>query len=360
MKDQILKKGIVLLILLFSLSTCLQTYSQNLEVRIDSLIQKEIDKNGPGGVFLVSKGGVPVYRKAFGKSNLELDVDMNPENVFQIGSLTKQFTSIAILMLVEQGKINLDDEITKFIPDYPTQEQSITIHNLLTHTSGIKDYTSMGSIMKIAKNDLTPAEIIDFFKNEPMDFKAGDKYKYNNSGYAILGFIIELISGMTYEEFIEINIFQRIGMNSSRYASDKEIVKNRAYGYHKRDEFTNKRYISLNLPYASGSLMSCVDDMLLWQKAIKNNLLISTSTIEKAFTKYTLNNGEFFTYGYGWHLKEIEGTPSREHGGSIFGFKAMGVYLPDEDIYVIGLSNCDCISPTQLSRDIAKLAIEYL
>ena len=336
------------------------TYSQTLETKIDSVITTVFnDKNGPGGVFLVAKDDKPIYRKAFGKANIELAVNMKPENVFQIGSMTKQFTAIAVMMLEEQGKLNINDSISKFIPDYPNGNH-ITIHHLLTHTSGIKDFTKMKSIMSIAKKNLAPKELVDFFKDEPVGFQPGDRFDYNNSGYVVLGYIIEIISGISYEDFIEQNIFEKLGMNNSRYASDRDIVKNRAYGYHNREEFTNKMNISLTIPYASGSLMSTVDDMLKWQEAINNNILVPKSTVDKVFTKHTLSNGEQFTYGYGWHLKDIDGIPTREHGGSIFGFKSMGVYVPSLDVYVIGFSNCDCNSPTKITRDITALTIKYL
>jgi CubicO group peptidase (beta-lactamase class C family) len=330
--------------------------AQILESKIDSLLQPIFQQDEPGGVFLVAKGSLPIYKKAFGKSNIELDVTMTPDNVFQIGSMTKQFTAIAILMLQEQGKLNVNHAISKYIPDYPNGNK-ITIHHLLTHTSGIKDFTKMKSIMSIARKDMAPKELVEFFMDEPIDFEPGEQYSYNNSGYVLLGYIIELVSGNTYEDFIETNIFEKLGMNNSRYASDREIVKHRAYGYHKRGAYTNKMYISLNLPYASGSLMSTVDDMLKWQEAINDNLLINEKTKEKVFTNYAINNGQSINYGYGWHLKDIDGVPTREHGGSIFGFKSMGVYVPSMDIYVIGFSNCDCNSPTTVTRDIASIVI---
>lgn len=354
MRLEFFKKSVPFLIALLALQI---VYPQSLETQIDSVLTtvfKETDE--PGAVFLVAKDGKSIYRKAFGKSNIELDVNMNPENVFQIGSMTKQFTAIAIMMLEEQGKLKVNDAISKYIPDYPNGNQ-ITIHHLLTHTSGIKDFTKIKSIMSIAKQDMTPKELVDFFKDEPVDFQPGEKFEYNNSGYVVLGYIIELVSGKTYEDFIEKNIFEKLGMNNSRYASDREIIKNRAYGYHNRGELINKIHISLSIPYASGSLMSNVDDMLKWQNAIDNNVLISENTKEKVFAKYTLNGGEQFNYGYGWHLKDSDGLETREHGGSVFGFKSMGVHVPSLNIYVVGFSNCDCNSPTQVTRDIATFLI---
>ena len=337
------------------------SFAQQLENKIDSLLLNVFkDKNGPGGSFLIAKNGKPIYQKAFGKANIELGVDMNTSNVFQLGSITKQFTAIAILMLEEKDKLSINDAISKYIHDYPNGN-NITIHHLLTHTSGIKDFTKMKSINQIAQKDLSPKELIDFFKNEPIDFKPGEKFDYNNSGYAILGYIIELVSKQTYADYIQQHIFDKVGMKNSRYANDVAIIKNRAYGYQKKsNQYVNKTKISFNIPYASGSLMSKLEDMLKWQNALNQNLLLKSNAMEKAFIKSKLNNGEIVNYGYGWHLLDINGVPTREHGGSIFGFKTMGVYIPSKDIYVIGLTNCDCNSPTQAAKDIAKLVIENL
>lgn len=201
--------------------------------------------------------------------------------------------------------------------------------------------------------------MVDFFKNEPGDFQTGEKFEYNNSGYIVLGYIIELVSGKTYEEFIKSYIFDKIGMNNSYYATDRKVIKNRAYGYHQKSYgYVNKSVISFSVPYASGSLMSTLEDMMKWQNSLNQNLLLNKKETTKAFTKYKLNNGEEIEYGYGWHLKNINGIPTREHGGSIFGFKSMGVYIPSEDIYVLGFSNCDCNSPTQIVKDIAELALK--
>lgn len=334
-------------------------FGQNFAKKVDRIIQTEFnEKDGPGGVFLISKKGKPIYEKAFGLSNLELNVKLEPNNVFQIGSMTKQFTAVAILLLEQDGKINTADYISKYIPDYPNGNK-ISIHNLLTHTSGIKDFTKTKGLSEIAQKEMTPKMMVDFFKNEPVGFQPGEKFEYNNSGYVVLGYIIELVSGKTYEDFIKLNIFDKIGMSNSYYATDRKVIKNRAYGYHQKSYgYVNKSVISFSVPYASGSLMSTLEDMLKWQNSLNKNLLLNQKETAKAFTKYKLNNGEEFEYGYGWHLKNINGIPTREHGGSIFGFKSMGVYIPSEDIYVLGFSNCDCNSPTQIVKDIAELALK--
>ncbi len=354
MKQKI-TKSIVFIITLAFISI---GYSQTKEAKIDKLLNEKLKANTTGAVVLISEKGKPTYRKAFGLANLELNVKMTPENRIEIGSMTKQFTAVSILMLVEQGKISLEDEITKFIPDYPTHGQKITVHHLLNHTSGIKSYTRIKKLFAVARNDMTPLELINFFKNEPVDFNPGEKYKYNNSGYIILGYIIEKISGLSYAEFIQQHIFDKLSMKNSTYNSQSKLIKNRASGYHNRNGYQNAMFISYTLPYAAGSLTSTVDDLNLWQQALITNKLLRKEILQKAYTNYTLNNGEKINYGYGWNIKTINNEVSYEHGGSIFGYKSMGVYIPSKGTYVVILTNCDCISPTQLTRDITKIVIE--
>ena len=282
---------------------------------------------------------------------------MQPEHVFEIGSITKQFTAIAILMLEEQGKLKVEDEITKFIPDYPTNGKTITIHQLLNHTSGIKSYTAMQSFREKARVDLSPTELIDVFKNEPMDFDPGEQYRYNNSGYILLGHIIEVITDESYEDFVQKNFFDKLGMKNSHYGSHSKVIKNRAYGYQDRDGYINADYLSMTLPYAAGSLMSNIDDLLIWQKALNTNQLISKETYEKAINGSTLNNGEKIGYGYGLGAGTIQGSKSISHGGGIFGYTTQGIYLPEEDVFVSVLTNCDCNSPGNYANKIAAIAI---
>ncbi len=349
---------VLLVVLACNLFTVAAVKAQKLNNLLDSMILAAMpDKQGPGAAFMVARKGEVLYQKAFGKANLELGGNLTTESVFQLGSMTKQFTAVAILLLEQQGKLKVTDPISKYIPDYPGGDK-ITIHHLLTHTSGIKDFTKMKALAEIAQKEMTPKMMVDFFKDEPVDFVPGERFEYNNSGYVLLGYLIELISGEAYADFIQQHIFDRLGMKHSYYASDRKVIANRAYGYQKKESgFVNKTAINFSVPFASGALMSTLGDLLKWQNALVNNKLLNTAETQKAFSRYKLNNGELFNYGYGWHIKEIGGLTVRTHGGSIFGFKSMGVYVPGEDIYVVGLTNCDCNSPTVLTENIARLVI---
>lgn len=353
-----MKTKISLIVVVFSfLFTTAQ--NQNLIQQFDDIVaQYYTDSNAPGATVLVAKNGKAIYRKAVGKSNLELDVDMIPENVFMLASITKQFTAVSILMLEEQGKLSLSDPITKFIPDYPTHGKTITVHHLLNHTSGIKSYTSIGDLRQIARQDKTLDELIDFFKNEPMDFDPGEDYRYNNSGYVLLGKIIEVVSGETYADFIDNHIFQPLGMTASQYGSHSKLIKNRAMPYEEGDKgYVNASYLSMSLPHAAGALTSTIDDMLKWQNALANNTLIKASTLQKAINGSKLNNGEHIDYGYGLGELTLKGSKGYTHSGGIFGTSTNGIYLINEDVYVIGLSNCSCNNIDALTTQLAAAAI---
>lgn len=354
MKKTLLKNYLFLLLLAIPF---LQ-YAQESITEIDQLMSEQYKNDASGATILVAKDGEVIFRKAYGKANLELNVDMKPENVFEIGSITKQFTAVGILMLLEEGKLSLEDEITKYLPEYPTQDTKITIHHLLTHTSGIKSYTSMPSLQEYARKDITPTELIDVFKNEPMDFKPGEQYLYNNSGYVILGYIIEKITGKPYAEFVQQRIFDKLNMNNSYYGSKSALIENRANGYQQGESgYVNANYISMTIPYAAGSLMSTVDDLFIWNSAIRAHKLISKESTEKAFTNYKLNNGNHINYGYGWQTTQIKDVPVIAHGGGIFGYTSQGVYVPSENVYVIILTNCDCNSPSETAYKVAAIAI---
>ena len=351
--QKIMKKSYLNILLLFVFFPVAQVNSQSMEKKLDDIFLNEYPAGDPGAIVLIAKDGKAIYRKAFGSANLELDVPLKPEHVMELGSLTKQFTAGAILMLMEEGKLSLQDPLSKYIPDYPNGEK-ITLHHLLNHTSGVKNFTSIPGFQSLLTKDMTPSEIITFFRDEPLDFTPGENYQYSNSGYILLGHIIEKVSEMTYEDFIETKIFKPLGMKSSRYGSKKEVIPNRASGY--KPDPTGAGNInalggSMTIPYASGALMSTVDDMLLWNQAWRNNTLISEKSKQLAFKATTLNNGKTSYYGYGWGVSKLYGIPTVEHSGRISGYFSFGIYLPEKNIYTIILTNNDGQSPVNIALD---------
>ncbi|NBA85734.1 serine hydrolase [Emticicia sp. CRIBPO] len=327
-------------------------------VKFDQLLDEKFGKAPSGATALVAKNGQIIYKKALGKANIELDIPMKTDHVFRIGSITKQFTAVAILQLMEQGKLSLQDEITKFLPDYPTQGHKITIEHLLTHTSGIKSYTGMKEFMDLMRKDMEPQELINVFKDQPMEFTPGTKWKYNNSGYFLLGYIIEKVSGKTYPEYLEEVFFKPLGMTNSYYGDNDRIIRNRASGYDPGENgVNNSAFLSMKLPYAAGSIMSTVEDLFKWNKAVHAYKLVKKETLQQAFKKYRLVDGKDTSYGYGWSLSDIQGSPTIEHGGGINGFLTNGIYLPQEDVFVAVFSNSTGVSPDDVSIRIAAAAI---
>jgi CubicO group peptidase (beta-lactamase class C family) len=315
--------------------------SKPIESKLDSIFHQAYSANSPGATVLIAQNDKIIYRKAFGMANLELKSPMKPENVLQLASITKQFTSVSILMLMEQGKLSLNDPLSKYMADFPRGNE-ITLHHLLNHTSGIKNYTNLPEFRNKTRTDMTPEEIIGVFKNEPLEFDPNEQYAYSNSGYVLLGYIIEKLSGMSYEDFIQKNIFDKLGMNDSYYGNTYKIIPDRASGYQIYEgNYENAEFMSTTIPYAAGSLMSTVDNMFLWNKAIHHNTLISEKSKHIAFTNHRLNTGKQNNYGYGWAINEIAGITSLEHTGGINGFSTSGIYVPEKNIYAIVLTNLD-------------------
>jgi len=344
--------------LLFNLTYAQQKDDTQLATYFDKILSEQFKTDEPGATALVSRNGQVIYKKAFGMANLELNVPMQVDNVFWIASMGKQFTAMAILQLMEQGKLNLQDEITKFIPDYPTQGNKITIEHLLTHTSGIHNFSGMKDPDKKLTTDCTPNEVIDFFKNLPMSFAPGTKWEYSNSGYFLLGYIIEKITGKTYAEYLEENFFKPLGMTNSLYANNKRIIKNRVGAYSQGDNgFENSRTLNMTHVYSAGAIQSTVEDLFKWHQAVHAYKLVKKENLDKAFTRYKLTDGKETDYGYGWRLGYVYESSSIWHGGGIEGFGTTEIYLPKEDVFVAVFSNCDCNYPRDIASRLAALAV---
>jgi CubicO group peptidase (beta-lactamase class C family) len=328
---------------------------------IDTLLKASFPSDRPGAAVIVVKDGRTLFRKAYGMADLELGVPLQPDMVFRLGSITKQFTAAAILMLAEEGKLSLQDPIEKHLVGYPTQGHVITVEHLLTHTSGIQSYTDMpGWMTSRIQGPMTVTELVDGFKKEPMQFAPGERWAYNNSGYVLLGAIVEKASGKTYEAFVRERIFQPLGMTASYYDRTEPIIPKRAPGYTREgDQPRNARYLSTTQPYAAGSLASTVDDLARWDGSLYAEKLLKRASLERAWTPYVLKGGKATGYGYGWGVSKLRGRRAIEHGGGIFGFSTYAVRLPDERVYVAVLCNSDSPSadPGYLAKKIAALAV---
>ncbi len=306
----------------------------------DDLISAAFPSNAPGTAVIVVKDRQALLRKGYGLANLEWGLPVRPDTVFRIGSVTKQFTAVAILMLVEQGKLSLQDPIEKYLPGYPTHGHTIIVEHLLTHTSGIKSYTGMKEWPSLRGKDFMLDELIDFFKFQPMDFAPGQRWSYSNSGYVLLGAIIEKISGLSYARFVEQNIFQPLGMQRTCLELPGRIIPKRAAGYDKgTDGFTNAPYVSMTQPLAAGGLVSTVDDLACWDAALTEGRLVSPETLRRAHTPAILPDGSSTDYGFGWGIHAYQGVEMLDHGGGIHGFVCYAMRVPAGRVFAAVLTN---------------------
>jgi len=329
---------------------------------VQTLLEHAYAADEPGAAILIVTKGEILYQDGFGLANMEHGVDITPDTIFRIGSVTKQFTATAIMMLQEQGKLSVTDSISQYLPDYPTHGHTILIEHLLTHTSGIMSYTSIPGYMgsNEIRHDVSTAELIEVFRDLPMEFAPGTAWNYNNSGYVLLGAIIEKISGQTYAEFIAENITTPLGLSNTTYAGSA-LVKNRAAGYSAIDGggFENAGFLSMSQPYAAGSLLSTVNDLATWQAALTNGDLINSASYAKMTSPVLLADGEYFPYGYGFTLVPLRGHAMVSHSGGIHGFICQTIWLPEQEVYVAVLSNTTGRSPDpdMIARNVAAIAI---
>jgi len=317
-----------------------RTDDDALAKRIDSVMSEVYKPGEPGAAIIVRKDGKTIFRKGYGTADLELGVPVEPDMVFRLGSITKQFTAVAVLMLAARGKLSLEDPITKYLPNVPTGGKAITVENLLTHTSGIKSYTNMAEWLPLWRKDMTPGEIIALSKDKPLEFEPGTRWNYNNTGYVILGALIEKLSGETYEDFVKAHIFDPLGMKHSHYGSVEPVIPRRVPGYQKGpDGFVNAPYLSMTQPYAAGSLVASVNDMAVWNDAVFSGKLVGKEWLDRAFTPYRLADGESTGYGYGWFIGNDRGHRSIEHGGGINGFTSYEMTFPEDGLFICILTN---------------------
>jgi D-alanyl-D-alanine carboxypeptidase len=307
----------------------------------DRLFSQAYAAGEPGAAVVIAKDGQVLLRKGYGLANLELGVPMRPDMVFEIASITKQFTAAAILLLQERGKLSLEDDVTKYLPDYPTHGRGITLQHLLTHESGIPDYTGLPEWWPQVRQDLTVQQLIALFKDKPLEFSPGEKQAYSNSGYALLGAVIEKASGKSYEDFLEQEIFAPLGMKRSRYGRQSEAVPGRVTGYDRGEDgvYTVGEYTSLTQGYAAGAILSTADDLALWSDALVSGKLLKKTSLARMTTPAKLASGEATAYGYGIGVLDEDGTRILEHGGGTPGFTSDLLILPDRRLVVAVLTN---------------------
>ena len=286
------------------------------------------------GSTLVALDGHIEFDKGYGYADIEWQVPNSGDTKFRLGSITKQFTAASILLLEERGKLKTDDLVKQYMPDAPAAWDHITIAAVLSHTSGIPSVTEFPNYDTVKVMTRTPAQMVALFRDKPLDFQPGEKYHYSNSGYVLLGYLIEKISGQTYQDFIQQNLFTPVGMTNTGYDSHATILPQRASGYSSGAHgLTNADYIDMSVPYAAGSLYSTTHDLLKWEQALFGGKVLSAASLKKMTTPVKQN------YGFGLQITTKDGRRRVAHSGGIDGFSTEMAYYPDEKLAVIALSN---------------------
>jgi CubicO group peptidase (beta-lactamase class C family) len=323
--------------------------------RIDSLLRTVYPSDRPGAAVVAVVDGEVLVRSAYGLADAELDVPLSPSSVFGLGSMTKPFTALGVLTLAADGKLNLDDPIDRFLPDYPQPRGSITLRHLLSHTSGIANYTELETWRGRIREDLDPTELIALFADAPPDFPPGGEWRYSNSGYALLATVIERVSGDTYEEYLRRRIFEPLGMEHTRSGSATDLIDGRAKGYEVRDgQIRNARFMSLSHTWGGGGLFSTVDDLARWHRALAAGDLLPPPLMRAYLTPAQLSTGDRADYALGWFVGRLQGAPMLYHGGGIYGYVGHMVWLPTERVFVALLSNRVDPEADKATRQVAE------
>jgi CubicO group peptidase (beta-lactamase class C family) len=307
---------------------------------------------------VIARDGEAIVRRAYGAADLELGVALRPEHVFRIGSITKQFTAVAILQLVERGFLRLDDDVREHVPDLDTQGRRITVEQVLTHTSGLPNLVDLEGFDSLARQDHTADALLRLTRGQPLWFEPGTGFRYSDTGYIVLGAVIERVSGMQYGTFLERNVFRPLGMSATRYGGDAEVISGRVSGYsYDAAGPVNAGYISMTVPHGAGALVSNADDLVVWHDALAKGAILDSSLLAKAWAGRVLPDGSASGYGYGWKVCDVAGHRTVEHGGFINGFGANAIHFPDDGITVVVLVNQDADRPDAgaTARRLARL-----
>jgi CubicO group peptidase (beta-lactamase class C family) len=304
------------------------------------------------GSVLVCKDNETVFRNGYGMANFEHDISNTTETKFRIGSITKQFTAMAIMILEEHGKLKVEDHVSEYIAGAPEVWADVTIHHLLTHTSGVPSFTSMPQYRRDMMLPQSIEQMLARFKDKSLKFAPGEKHEYSNSGYFLLGVIIEKASGVSYEQFIGTEICEPLKLNDTGYDRYRTVLKNRASGYRRLpDAIVLDAYLDMSQPYAAGSLYSTVEDLNRWDQALRRQEMISADRYEKMYTPE--KNG----YAYGWAVRTKSGRKAISHGGGINGFLSYILRYPEQKLCVVVLCNVLPADPGKVARDLAAIML---
>ncbi len=327
-------------------------FAQDPAVRMQQIVQSFVADKTFMGTVLVVKGDRTLIDQGYGFADLEWNVENKPSAKFRLGSLTKQFTAASILLLEERGKLKVEDPVKKYLPDAPASWDKITVYNLLTHTSGIPNFTGFPDYRTTEWKDTTPAELVARFRDKPLDFEPGSKFNYSNSGYVLLGYLIEKISGQSYGDFLKQNLFTPLGMADTGMDDTSMILPQRVEGYSPGPHgLEHAGYVSMTVPFSAGALYSTTGDLLKWERGLFGGKVLAAASLTKMTTPFKEN------YGFGLFIQTKGGHKVIEHGGGIEGFNTSLAFYPDDRLTVIVLCNVNGPAADDMADDLGKVGL---
>ena len=326
--------------------------------RADSLVFTYLAESpAPSAAFAVIRGTDTLAYGAHGLANVEAWRAPTATTIYEIGSITKQFTSAAIMKLVEQGRVKLDDDLSTYVPQFPLQGRKVSIRQLLNHTSGIHSYTSSPGWAKTWNDPLSPDAIVKFVAADTFDFAPGTAYRYNNTGYVLLGMVIEKASGQKYANFLDAQFFKPLGLRSTSYCPSKTTNPAFALGYSKGPHgMARAQFLDLSHPFSAGALCSTVGDFVQWQRALDAGKVVSPASYALMSTADSLNDGRKINYGFGLVPGVFNGHKTVSHTGGIPGFATAATYVPDDSLSIVVYTNFDGASPQTLVQNLLRVA----
>jgi CubicO group peptidase (beta-lactamase class C family) len=326
---------------------------------VDAIVREAI-ATGPivGLSVAVARQGKILFAAGYGHADLESGARATPATIYHLGSITKPLTAAAVVQLVEAGKVAPEDELTRFFPDYPVQGHRVTVHHLLNHTSGIKNYLMVPRWQEMVRLDLGHEQLVGMFRSEPFDFPPGARFSYSNSGYYLLGLIIEQAAGLSYPDYLKTRMFDPLGMASAAACEHRPVVKGRARGYEVVDGVVlNAEYFSMTHAYAAGAVCASALDLLKWVRALAEGRVVSPASFRRMAAPGTLTDGTQVEYGYGLASSFLEGHPRVSHIGGIRGFASQFAHYPDDDLTVVVLTNTENAKAATIEARIARAVL---
>jgi len=357
-----LRTALALLLLATALRAAAQPSPAQVQRAVDAIASAELS-GGPTAAIsvLVAQRGQVLVAKGYGVADLDTDTPATEHSVYRLGSLSKQFTVAAILELVDQGQLWLDASVRTYLPEYPETGQAVTIRHLLQHTSGLSSYTAQSDYWRQMRDDLPRAAVLEWFAPKPPAYTPGERYVYSNSGYFLLGLIIERVSGESFGDFVQRNVLDPLGLKETYYDGSARAIPNRAKGY-ARDagKIVPCRELNLELVFSAGAMASTVLDVYTFHKGLREGKLIPRDLYALMTAPAILNSGETSSYGMGYHIDYPGGHKVLRHGGLVFGFKTCYYYYPDEDLTIIILMNTEQAEYRPIQDAIVRLFLPDL